>query len=529
MKARAPASAAPPEPAVLAPRPPGPRAWILVALALVVAGVIFGQRLHRPLEQGGDAYSDANAMLAGKNFVERGFAKLHFLPVVVPDPSTPVQPDEYYTHYPPGADLLNGMLRSLGVRRVSSWRAFSACVSLAGLLFWFLGLRRVFGEAAAVAGVWAYALNFSFIWLGDSIHHYGYSDFLRSLAFWLGVKHADDDARPLDTALLALTLFAQSLLAFDYLPATHVFLLMIGATGFRGARLKRLLLFAAMPVLGVGLHLVQNAWALGGGASFADMRGAFLERAFASGTGDFQHFTVLGLLRTFLWDTQQLMGVGVGAIAGFALFGVAAWSVTAPPGPRERGLRVAGAFAVSCLLWFVLMHQHAGEHPYSDRQLLPLASLAFALGLVGIWNLSSRLSRRLAVALTAIAAVALIAEGYLGYANDANRRTLTSRSFQVAYARREDLPPGARVASNIPAPAPPCLELVIQRRAKRARNLAELRTAYPPGTEVVYLYSPDAPIDRPLLDFLHSGHILKMDEKGVAVAITVPAEEPETP
>ena len=70
---------------------------------------------------------------------------------------------------------------------------------------------------------------------------------------------------------------------------------------------------------------------------------------------------------------------------------------------------------------------------------------------------------------------------------------------------------------------------MIQRRAKKARNLTELRTAYPPGTEVVYLYSPDAPIDRPLLDFLHGGRILKMDEKGVAVAITVPAEETETP
>ena len=529
MKSRAAAAAAPVEPAAFATRPAGPLTWALVALALVVTGVIFAGRIHRPLEQGGDAYSDANAMLAGKNFVERGFAALHFLPVVVPDPSRPVQPDEYYTHYPPGADLLNGVLRSLGLRRVSSWRAFSAIVSLAGLLFWFLALRRVFGDAVAVAGVWVYALDFSFIWLGDSIHHYGYSDFLRSLAFWLGVKHADDDVRPLHTVLLAVTLFAQSLLAYDYLPATHVLLLMIGATGFRGVRLRRLLLFAAMPVLGVGLHLAQNAWALGGGASFTDMRGAFLERAFASGTGDFQHFTPLGLLRTFLWDTQQLMGVGLGAIAGFALFGVAAWSVTAPPGPRERGLKVAGAFAVSCLLWFVLMHQHAGEHPYSDRQLLPLAALGFALGLTGIWALASRFSRRLAVVLTTIAAVALVAEGYLGYANDANRRALTSRSFLVAYARRSDLPPGCVVASNIPAPAPPCLELVIQRRAKKARNLTELRTAYPPGSEVVFLYSPDAPIDRALIDFLHGGRILKMDDKGVAVAITVPAEEPATP
>src|SRR6185369_13223080 len=64
MKSRATASTAPAEPAAFGTRPVGPLTWAIVALALLVAGVIFGQRLHRPLEQGGDAYSDANAMLA---------------------------------------------------------------------------------------------------------------------------------------------------------------------------------------------------------------------------------------------------------------------------------------------------------------------------------------------------------------------------------------------------------------------------------------------------------------------------------
>ncbi len=299
-------------PAVPAPARGRPTLLVIIAVAIpiAIAAAIFAGRVGRPLEQGGDAYSDGNAMLGGRNFVEHGFAKMHFLPVVVPDPTLPTPAkDEYYTHYPPGADLLNGLERTLGLRDVTAWRWVAIVFSLAGLLFWFAALRRLFGDGVAVVGVAAYALNFSFIWLGDAIHHYAVSDFLRSFVLWLGVKHAEDDARPLDTALLALALFLQSLLAYDYIPGTHLLLLMIGATGFHGARLRRLLLFAAMPVLGVGLHLAQNAWALGFGGMVDDMRGAFLERAFAAGTGDFPRFTPLSLLRSVLRDTQQLMGV----------------------------------------------------------------------------------------------------------------------------------------------------------------------------------------------------------------------------
>ena len=70
---------------------------------------------------------------------------------------------------------------------------------------------------------------------------------------------------------------------------------------------------------------------------------------------------------------------------------------------------------------------------------------------------------------------------------------------------------------------------MIQRRVKPASNLTELRTAYPPGSDIVYIYGSDWWIDRPLLQFLHGGRVLKMNETGVAVAITMPAEKPETP
>ena len=503
---------------------------LLALLPVLVAGAIFVQRSGRPLEQGGDAYSDGNAILAGRNFLELGFVRTHFLPVVVPDPSRPdPAPGDYYSRYPPGADLINGTLRKLGIHRIEAWRLVSAAFSLIGLGFWFLALRRLFGDWVAVAGVAAYALNFSFIWLGDSVHHYGYSDLLRSAAFYLGVRLSGAGRRGLETAALALVLFAQSLLAFDYIPYSHVLLLALGASGWKGERLRRLVFFAAMPVLGVGLHLAQNAWALGLGESLADMGDAFLQRALASGAGEFERPSLGSLIRHLIWDTHQLMGLGLATIAGFAAFGVAAWSATGADTTRTRAARVVGVIAIATSVWFIVMHQHAAEHPYSNRQLLPLASLACALALYGAWTLAARVSRPLAWTVTLAASLGIAADFYLGYLNDDNRRVQVSRSFEVAYARRAEMPPGAVIATNIPAPAPPALSALVERRVKKVRNLPELEAAFGRGASVVYLYSPLAPIDRPLLELLREGRMLGADERGPLVEVVVPSAEPVLP
>jgi len=505
---------------------------VLVGLLLpvIAAGAIFLERAPRPLEQGGDAFSDANAVMAGRNFDRLGFARLHFLPVILPDPAQPdPRPDEYYTRYPPGADLVNGLLRRLGIESLAGWRRVSAAASLAGLVFWFLALRALFGSGVAVAGVAAYALNFSFVWLGDSIHHYGMSDLLRSLAFWLGVRVGGGPPRRAEVLALAAVLFAQSLLAFDYIPYSHVLLLGLGATALRGPRLRLLLLFAAMPVLGVALHLAQNVSLLGPGAALGDFFGVFRERAFAEGLSEGARFTLASLVRIHAWNTQQLMGVGLGTIFGFAAMGMAAWLATAPAETRGRAPRVVLAMAAASLVWFVAMHQHAGVHPYSNRQLLPLASLAIALGLAGVHALVARVSRPLALGAVAVTALALAADGYSAYANDANRRQITSRSFAIAYASRERLPAGVAVATNLAAPSPPALAALIDRRVRLVRSLPELESAFGNGTPVTYLYSRGEPIDPALVEFLQRGRVLHGDASGVAVEVAWDDAAPPAP
>jgi len=495
------------------------RAWRAVALALVpvvVAGVLFLSRAGRPLEQGGDAYSDGDVVVAGRNFHDFGFAPLPFLPVLVPEPTRPPARDEYYTHYPPVPYLLNGLFRQWGLVDLRGWRLISAAVSLAGLLLWFLALRALFDETVAVIGVATYALNFSFIWLGDSLHDYGYADFLRLAAFCLGVRVARPRHRRLETAGLAMVLFAQSLVGFDYIPFSQALLLGLGATGLRGERLRLLVLFALMPALGVGLHLLQNAWTLGLPASVADLAGAAAERSLA------RHFTVAALARHVLWDAGHYMGIGLGTMAGFGAFGAVAWAKLAPPSARGLAARVLITFAVASGLWYVLMSQHATEHPYENRQLLPLASLALALGLRGLYGLVALYSGRWALAGTALVAMGLVADGGIAYWNDANQRGRVSESFAVAYSQGTALPRGVAVVTNIPAPSPPALAALVDRRVRLARSIPELEAGAHSGEAVVYLYSASCPVGDDLVDLLRRGKTIKMDQTGATVELTIP-------
>jgi hypothetical protein len=311
-------------------------------------------------------------------------------------------------------------------------------------------------------------------------------------------------------------LFAQSLVGFDYIPFSQALLVGLGATGLRGERLRRLVLFALMPALGVALHLVQNAWTLGLSASVADLAGAAAERSLA------HHFTVAALARHVIWDAGHFMGIGLGTMAGFGAFGAVAWAQLAPPSGRGIGARVLITFVVASSLWYLLMSQHATEHPYENRQLLPLASLTLALGLRGLYGLVAPYSRRLALAGTALVAMGLVADGSIAYWNDANQRGRTSESFAVAYSQGPALPRGVTIVTNIPAPSPPALAALVDRRVRLARSIPELEAGAHSGDTVVYLYSANCPIGDDLVDLLRRGKTIKIDQTGATVELTIP-------
>ena len=73
------------------------------------------------------------------------------------------------------------------------------------------------------------------------------------------------------------------------------------------------------------------------------------------------------------------------------------------------------------------------------------------------------------------------------------------------------------------------VQYVLGRRVKKARNLPEMERAFGPGARVLYLYSPNAPIDRELLDLLREGRIVAADGRGPLVEVTLPVPDASAP
>jgi hypothetical protein len=519
--------AAPREPGAAAAAPAAARppaaTLAIAALIIALAGAQFAQRAGRPIEQGGDAYSDGNALVAGEHFARLGFAKLRFLPVVVPQVTGAAPaPRDYYTHYPPGADLLNGVFRRLGVRDLADFRRISAAVSLVALVFWFGTLWRLFGEGTALIGLAAYAFAFPFVWLGDSVHHYAYSELLRLAALYLAVRAAAAGLDARRAIVLGAVLFLQSLFAFDFILYSQAVLLGLGVTGFRGDRLRRLALFAAMPALGFALHLAQNVWAMGARAGLDDMWSALLERAFSSGGGDFIHYTRWDMVRSIVRETGAYVGVGLGGIAMLAGIGAVAWAITADDERRWSAARLLGTLAAATALWYVVMYQHSAEHRYVIRHLLPLVSLAVALALRGLYALAAPRSRRLAYGVVGAGALLLAADGAEPYRRDATQRSLVSEMFAIAHTHGGMLPADRVIATNIVLPAPPALEALVNRPVHIGLDLADLETTYGRGARVTYLYSRASQIDPDLLSRLRAGSLIAKSDMGAIVDVTLP-------
>jgi hypothetical protein len=501
-------------------RLPSSRTLLLALLPLLFAAIVFLVRAGRPIEQGGDAFSDARAALAGKNFVDLGFLPLHFLPVEIARPTRPIPvKEEIYTHYPPGSELLNGLYRRLGIDDLRDWRLIAAAASLLGLVFWFLGLRVLFDDTVALLGLATYALNFTFIWLGDSVHHYAYSDCLRSLVFWLAARVARPGHRPRETVALAITLFAQSLLAFDYILYSQILVFGLGASGWRGEARRRLVLLAAMPVVGVGLHLLQNVWTLGLSGTVADFGEAFTVRALSQGSGQYMHASFATTLDSLIHDSRDLMGFGIGTILVCAAIGVAAWARSTES--RDTAARALGTVALGTSAWYVLMHQHAAEHTYVTCHLLPLASLSLALALRGVFLLAAEHSRRLAWTAALVLAAGLAAEGSVAYQNDSDQRTYVSRLFIPAYRFGNRLPDEGVIATNIIDPAPPALSVMLDRRFRTVRSVAEAVTAYGHGTTVIFLFGAASPIADDLYALLRKSRAIAKDESGGVVEVKI--------
>lgn len=406
-----------------------------------------------------DGFSEANLVRAVDGYLNDGLTSHHGLPrilfryqqhfpgrgmdkdvvggngLVKPEfrqgfPDGMADPDQWvYTHYPPGPELLTGIIASVvGLEPLWVLRLFPLGVGLLGTAFFFRTLVRLYGaDRAALVAVACVALPLYHTCM-PSVHYQGYSFALLLLQISLLLRILWEPAKPRGWYWPVLFLFGflQGWLSFDQ--AFVVCLVPLPLWLLRraeGVQPKLQWLVASVGLLGVGfalahlLHFLQVAGELGGiQAALDEFRRTAGERSGRGGTANLPRLLVkylhlksnqfgfsgsLGLGGYYyLREVLVLRGLAFGPfmfLALLAIFFTARVAGTKPrrqfwaipwltwPGPASVIPALGAAWLVS-LLWLFVMPAHVvGNSHITVRHLFVLY---FCLVLILAKSLSPR-------------------------------------------------------------------------------------------------------------------------------------------
>jgi len=320
----------------------------------------------------GGTLSDLNVIMSGENFAEYGFMKLHFLPVHYSGPlgDTP----KYYLHYPPLPNVINGLFQICGIESVAVFRIFCGSLFIIGLICMYRGLLLVLGPLASVCGIAFLATSSFFFRYGIDLYGVTYNIFYLGLFIFLFLRGIHkENAGKLNWVLCWIVLFLISLTNYEFILYCQVFAwVYVLATGRLRRRFALLVLLGLAPVAGVGLHFLQNCWAIGFSAAMADNLG------FSARDGSFcverfkfmlkmpkavQEYSI-NLLH-FGWPGILMMAGGV-----FLLRRKICSKMSGHIGPLLLSILAASAS------WYLFMPSHVLAHPHTAGQLLVLAMVA---------------------------------------------------------------------------------------------------------------------------------------------------------
>ncbi len=373
-------------------------AAITIALAVFI---LLCSRSSKNITWPMDHFTDMGVLMAGENFAEHGFLKLHFLPVeyiggVAKNPW-------YYLHYPPLPWIINGVLRSVGVESLAVMRGFCSLLFVIGLFAMFRGFSRVIGSVAAVCGMGAITATWYVSLYGMSLYH-TYSIFFLGLFFLLFFNAMEDEEPQVwKWAGCWIVLLLHSFTSFEFIIYTQIFawVYVIATRRFRKNWLP-LIMLASAPFVGVGLHFLQNVWAIGWNEACADglgighfgsqSRWKMLNKVWDS----VMRFS--NQMYTFKWPVFLVLGAGCLAVVRFMK----------PPGvklTRATGAMLASMFAATT--WYLFLPQHASGHPHTLSQLFPMVFIVLG-GVFAVIGYTI-IKRRTPIPLRIIAILAAVA------------------------------------------------------------------------------------------------------------------------
>jgi len=321
-----------------------------------------------------DQYSDMSTLMGGENFATHGLIRLRFLPVLYVGAMT--DPPSYYTHYPPLPYVVNGLIQIVGIRSLAVMRVLCGLLCIAGLIGMYLAFAPHVGPFPAVCGLGFIATTGYFFTYGIGLHQHVYNIFFLGvfLLFFLRGAHADR-APAWWWAVCWAALLLESLTSFEFIlwPQAFAWVYVLCAGRIRHCW-RQLLLLATAPVVGVGLHFLQNVWAMGWSWAVADAVDAFRR----PGRGPAQdrwailrrvpEFVLSHSARLYYWPWTVL------PVLGAVWFVLTGRENDESPSLRKAGPLLLGAVAGS-VTWYLFMPIHTVKHPHTMSQLLPLVML----------------------------------------------------------------------------------------------------------------------------------------------------------
>ncbi|HUT56553.1 MAG TPA: glycosyltransferase family 39 protein [Phycisphaerae bacterium] len=401
-----------------------------------IAGIMLISVIHmsrEPVTWPQDSFSDMHTLLAGENFKRHGLLDMRFLPVHYAGPEKLGEWRRYYTHYPPLPDVVNGIVRLVGIDSLSGMRIVSGLFGIAGFVLMYGAIRLAVHPLAGAIGL-AFIAGSGYFWsYGVSVHQHPFNIFFVGLFLAFFVRAADQQRRIWPWAGCWGALMLASLSSFEFIMYPQVFAwAYVLITGRLGRHWKALLILATAPIAGVALHYLQNVWALGWAGAWADKLGY-------GQYGGESRWEALAKLPKMLSDNIDgvyrngfPISVGFGwpwyVLVLLVAVVVAVIALKRDDGGRWRkALALLGAASVAPWAWYLIMAAHA-HHPHTINQLVPLV-------MIGSGSLGALIAMRLFAPKVPAVVRALMAAGALVLL------AMVYGNYSAVGARLRDKPP----------------------------------------------------------------------------------------